>query len=143
MTKYCYRNNVALSIGAIEIEQFLTHLAIVGRVSASTQTQTLWALLFLYKHLLKIDSPALDAVRAKRPKMTLAINSSFAIIAIVQCSKCSLTTKKCSLDYVAARLQSFRDFRAFRGSKKTFRNPLIRPVLSPTSSGKPYQWRVK
>jgi len=27
--------------------------------------------------------------------------------------------------------------------KKTFRNSLIQPILSPTSSGKPYQWRVK
>ncbi|NOY29070.1 MAG: integron integrase [Planctomycetes bacterium] len=55
-------------MGAVEIEQFLTHLAVEGRVSASTQTQALCALLFLYKHLLKIDLPALDAVRAKRPK---------------------------------------------------------------------------
>ncbi len=45
-------------MGAIEIEQFLTHLAVEGRVSASTQTQALCALLFLYKHLLKIDLPA-------------------------------------------------------------------------------------
>jgi len=55
-------------MGAVEIEQFLTHLAVEGCVSASTQTQALCALLFLYKHLLKIDLPSLDAVRAKRPK---------------------------------------------------------------------------
>jgi len=55
-------------MGAVEIEQFLTHLAVEGRVSASTQTQALCALLFLYKYVLKIDLPSLDAVRAKRPK---------------------------------------------------------------------------
>jgi len=36
-------------MGGPEIEQFLTHLAVEGRVSASTQTQALCALLFLYK----------------------------------------------------------------------------------------------
>jgi len=51
-----------------EIEDFLTHLAVDGHVSASTQTQALCALLFLYKHVLKIELPSLEAVRAKRPK---------------------------------------------------------------------------
>ena len=55
-------------MGGPEIERFLTHLAVEGRVSASTQTQALCALLFLYKYVLKIDLPSLDAVRAKRPK---------------------------------------------------------------------------
>lgn len=51
-----------------EIEQFLTWLAIQRKVAASTQTQALSALLFLYKYVLKIELPLLDAVRAKRPK---------------------------------------------------------------------------
>jgi hypothetical protein len=55
-------------MGAVEIEQFLTHLAVKESVAASTQTQALCALLFLFKHLLKMNLPALDAVRAKRPK---------------------------------------------------------------------------
>jgi len=55
-------------MGAPEIEAFLSHLAVAGRVSASTQTQALCAVLFLYKHVLRIDLPALDAVRARRPK---------------------------------------------------------------------------
>ena len=54
-------------MGGAEIEAFLTHLAVEGRVSASTQTQALCAILFLYKHVLRIDLPHLDAVRAKRP----------------------------------------------------------------------------
>ena len=36
-------------MGGPEIERFLTHLAVEGQVSASTQTQALCALLFLYK----------------------------------------------------------------------------------------------
>jgi hypothetical protein len=35
-------------MGAAEVEQFLAHLAVEGRVSASTQNQALAALLFLY-----------------------------------------------------------------------------------------------
>jgi hypothetical protein len=37
-------------LGAAEVERFLTHLAVEGRVSASTQNQALGALLFLYAH---------------------------------------------------------------------------------------------
>ena len=55
-------------MGTVEIERFLTELAVQGHVSASTQTQALCSLLFLYRHVLKIELGALDAVRAKRPK---------------------------------------------------------------------------
>ncbi len=55
-------------MGGPEIERFLTHLAVEGRVAASTQTQALCALLFLYNHVLRIKLPLLSAVRAKRPK---------------------------------------------------------------------------
>jgi integrase len=51
------------------VEAFLSHLAVEGRVSASTQNQALSALLFLYKEVLVIDLPWLDnVVRAKRPQ---------------------------------------------------------------------------
>lgn len=55
-------------MGGEEVERFLTWLATNQSVAASTQTQALSALLFLYKHVLKIELPLLDAVRAKRPK---------------------------------------------------------------------------
>lgn len=55
-------------MGGPEIEAYLTDLAVAGRVSASTQTQALCAILFLYKHVLRIELPHLNAVRAKRPK---------------------------------------------------------------------------
>lgn len=38
-------------MGVPEIEAFLSHLAVEGNVSASTQNQALSALLFLYKHV--------------------------------------------------------------------------------------------
>ncbi len=38
-------------MGAQEVEAFLTHLAVQGKVSASTQNQAKSALLFLYKEV--------------------------------------------------------------------------------------------
>ena len=57
-----------MEIGEPEINAFVTHLAVEGPVSASTQTQALSALLFLYRHVLAKQLPKLDTViRAKRP----------------------------------------------------------------------------
>ena len=56
-------------MGAPEITRFLTALAVEGKVAASTQTQALSALLFLYRHVLALDLPWLEGVvRAKRPQ---------------------------------------------------------------------------
>jgi len=52
-----------------EINRFLTHLAVRGKVAASTQRQALSAILFLYREVLKIDPPWIDdIVRARQPK---------------------------------------------------------------------------
>jgi integron integrase len=56
------------TMGTAEVEQFLTHLAVAGRVSASTQNQALGALLFLYRDVLQQEIGELDAVRARRPR---------------------------------------------------------------------------
>ena len=51
-----------------EVNAFLTHLAVKEQVSASTQTQALSALLFLYRHVLARDLGNLGAViRARKP----------------------------------------------------------------------------
>jgi len=55
------------TMGTVEVEAFLTSLAVDGHVSASTQNQALAALLFLYQKVLKIEIGRLDAVRAQRP----------------------------------------------------------------------------
>jgi len=57
------------ALGAAELEAFLTHLAVVRKVSASTQNQARSALLFLYKEVLGIKLPWLDGVvTAKKGK---------------------------------------------------------------------------
>lgn len=41
-----------VEMGAAEVEAFLTHLAVEGKVAAATQNQALSALLFLYREVL-------------------------------------------------------------------------------------------
>jgi len=54
-------------MGAAEVTQFLSALAVQGNVAASTQNQALSALLFLYRHVLEVELPWLDSVvRAKQ-----------------------------------------------------------------------------
>ena len=54
-------------MGAEEVNAFLSHLAVDGRISASTQAQALSALIFLYRHVLGDPLPWIDdIVRARR-----------------------------------------------------------------------------
>ena len=53
-------------MGSEEVNAFLTHLAVEGQVSASTQNQALSALLFLYRELLGRDLDLEGVTRAKR-----------------------------------------------------------------------------
>lgn len=55
------------TMGAEEVEQFLTHLATTDKVAASTQNQALNALIFLYREVLQMDLGTFEAVRARRP----------------------------------------------------------------------------
>jgi integron integrase len=55
-------------MGAPEIGQFLTHLAVEKHVAPSTQNQALSAILFLYKEVLKIDLGRVDFPWAKKPE---------------------------------------------------------------------------
>jgi integron integrase len=56
-------------LGEPEINAFLSHLALKRKVSASTQTQALSAILFLYQRVLKRELGHIgDAIRARRPK---------------------------------------------------------------------------
>ncbi|MBI2479820.1 MAG: site-specific integrase [Planctomycetia bacterium] len=55
-------------MGKPEFEQFLSHLAVQGHVSASTQNQAFSALLFLYRKVLGIQLEHIDALRAKCPQ---------------------------------------------------------------------------
>jgi integron integrase len=57
------------TMGAPEVEAFLSYLAVDRDVAASTQNLALSALLFLYKQVLEQDLPWLqDVTRAKKPQ---------------------------------------------------------------------------
>jgi len=54
---------------AVEVEQFLTHLAVNKNVAASTRNQALSAILFLYREILGVEMGWLENVqRAKKPR---------------------------------------------------------------------------
>lgn len=54
-------------LGREEIEKYLTHLAVKQNVSPNTQNLALQGILFLYRHVLKIDIQGVTAMRAKKP----------------------------------------------------------------------------
>ena len=61
-------------MGAAEVQQFLTDLAVTHQVAAATQNQALSALVFLYKEVLHHDFGWLDdVVRAKKPTKLPAV----------------------------------------------------------------------
>ena len=70
-------------MGETEVNTFLTHLAVEGRVSASTQTQALCALLFLYEHVLGRPLDQLGVVRANRPKRLPVVLSRAEVWAVL------------------------------------------------------------
>jgi integron integrase len=72
------------AMGADEVNAFLSHLAVVGQVSASTQAQALSALVFLYRHVLDDPLPWLDEiVRASRPKRLPVVLSREEVGALI------------------------------------------------------------
>jgi integrase len=74
-----------MEMGAPEVTNFLSSLAVNGRVAASTQNQALSALLFLYRDVLEVDLPWLDGVvRAKRPERLPVILTREEVVAILR-----------------------------------------------------------
>ncbi|MFZ5575411.1 MAG: integron integrase [Pseudomonadota bacterium] len=72
-------------MSAPEVEAFLSHLATVGNVSASTQNQALSALLFLYREVLGIDLPWMDTmVRAKKPRRLPVVLSRAEVARVLE-----------------------------------------------------------
>jgi integron integrase len=60
-------------MGAPEVESFLTHLAVQGRVAAPTQNQAKAAILFLYKHVLGQELDWLDGVTTAKASAHLPV----------------------------------------------------------------------
>lgn len=80
-----HRKRHPRDMGAEEVEQFLTTLAVHGKVSASTQNQAKSALLFLYKEVLSIQLPWLDNIEtAKRPKYLPVVLTVREVNAVLQ-----------------------------------------------------------
>ena len=63
-----HRKRHPREMGAAEVRDYLTHLAVSRNVAASTQSEALSALLFLYREVLEIKLEWVEGVvRAKRP----------------------------------------------------------------------------
>jgi integrase len=71
-------------LGKPEIEAFLTHLAIRRNVSAKTQNQAFSAILFLYKHVLKLEFPAINALRAKQSRRLPVVLSQQEVARLIE-----------------------------------------------------------
>jgi len=72
-------------MGAEEVERFLTHLAVEGRVAASTQNQAKSALLFLYREVLEVELPWLDGViTAKTPRRLPVVLTQEEVAAVLE-----------------------------------------------------------
>ena len=76
-----------LADGARKVEDFLTYLAVVDKVAASTQNQAFSALLFLYDHVLEQPlGKSVNAVRASRPTrvpMVLTVEEARQVIGLL------------------------------------------------------------
>jgi len=72
-------------LGAAEVKEFLSMLAIRGRVSASTQNQAFSALLFLYRDVLGSKLQGMeDTQRAKRPERLPQVLAAGEVRAILR-----------------------------------------------------------
>jgi len=72
-------------LGAPEVEQFLTHLAVARQVAAPTQNQAKAALLFLYREVLGMPLPWLDGIESAKPSRHLPLVLSRGEVAALLC----------------------------------------------------------
>lgn len=79
-----FHNRRPLSdMGEVEIEAFLTHLAMTHHVAPATQNQAMNALVFLYKHIIPKSIGTIDAVRSKRTKRLPAVFTRSEVAAVL------------------------------------------------------------
>ena len=80
-----YHARPAEKLGAAEINEFISSLAVEGNVAQSTQNQALSALLFLFRHVLRRDVPWIDdlirAMRRRRLPTVLTRTEVRAVLA--------------------------------------------------------------
>jgi len=66
-----------------EVEAFITHLATVRKVAASTQNQALSALLFLYREVLRQPLETVNAVRARKPERLPTVLAKTEVMRVI------------------------------------------------------------
>jgi len=75
-------------MGKLEIEAFLTHLAVNRGVAPSTQNQALQAIIFLYKNVLNLDLQWMDDVIRAKPRrhvpVVLSLSETQALLGNVK-----------------------------------------------------------
>jgi integrase len=71
-------------MGSAEVNAVLTHLAVEGQVSASTQNQALPALLFLYQELLERDLDLEGLVRARQKRRLPVVLTQGEVRAVLE-----------------------------------------------------------
>ena len=84
--RFCHFHNLPHpeEMAGSEINAFLTHLAVKEKVSASTQNQTLGALLFLYRHVLGREVGDLgEIIRARKPKRLPVVMTRIEVKAVL------------------------------------------------------------
>ena len=73
-------------MGAVEIEKFLTYLAVERNIAASTQNQAFNAILFLYKEVLKMPlETSFQFIRAKKPKRLPIVLTKGEVQQVLRC----------------------------------------------------------
>jgi len=85
-------------MGRVEIEAFLSHLAMQEQVAASTQNQAISALLFLYRYVLNqpFEEP-LDALRAKRSRYLPTVLTKAEVLAVIEQLSGVYRPSRCSM----------------------------------------------
>lgn len=75
-----------VEMGKIEIEQFLTHLAVRDKVSPTTQNQAFSAILFLYKEVLGVDLSGenIQALRAQERKHIPVVLTKEEVMGVIE-----------------------------------------------------------
>jgi integrase len=73
-------------MGKAEIEVFLTHIAVEGQVSASTQNQAFSAFLFLYREVLNLEMLGINAFQSRQPQYVPTVLTKEEAIAVIYCS---------------------------------------------------------
>ena len=73
-----------VEMGKAEVERFLSHLAVEGKVAASTQNQAKSAILFLYREVLGQELPWLENVeQAKTPRRLPVVLTRAEVAAVL------------------------------------------------------------